>query len=161
VDFEERLEKAIERGQQASSARELAQARRRMTEKELSRLHSQYRLELSERIERCLRQLADRFPGFRFETIVDEHGWGAVIRRDDIRLRRASRGDTCFSRLEMVVRPFSSYYVLELAAKATVCNKELYNRTHYQRLAEVDLTSFTEMIDLWVLEYAERYAAES
>ncbi len=31
---------------------------------------------------------------------------------------------------------------------------------HFQRLAEVDATSFTEMIDLWVLEFAELYAAK-
>ena len=130
-----------------------------LTEKELHRLHSQYRLALSERIDRCLAQLGDRFPGFRPETIIDERGWGTAISREDIRLK-AGRGDTCFSRLEMLIRPVSSAFVLELAAKATVCNRELFNRTHYQRLSEVDTTSFDEMIDLWVLEYAERYAAE-
>ena len=105
------------------------------------------------------RRLGDRFPGFRPETIIDERGWGTAISREDIRLK-AGRGDTCFSRLEMLIRPVSSAFVLEFAAKATVCNRELFNRTHYQRLSEVDTTSFDEMIDLWVLEYAERYAAE-
>jgi len=60
----------------------------------------------------------------------------------------------------MVIRPASSYHVLDLAVKATIRNKELFNRSHYQRLTEVDLTSFSEMIDLWVLEYAELYAAK-
>lgn len=160
MDFQQRLEKAIERGHQAGSARAKAEAQRAMTEKELQRLHSQSRLELSEHVERCLRQLADRFPGFRFETIVDTRGWGAAIGREDLRLKPAQRKRTCFSRLEMIISPVSSAYIIELTAKATVCNRELFSRTHYQRLTEFDLTSFTDMIDLWVLEYAERYAAE-
>ena len=60
----------------------------------------------------------------------------------------------------MLIRPASTYHVLDLAAKATIRNKELFNRSHFQRLAEVDLTSFTEMIDLWLLECAELYAAK-
>ena len=160
MDFQHRLEKAIERGHRAGSARAKAKAKKAITEKELGRLHSQFRLALSERLEACLRELADHFPGFRFETIVDERGWGAGISRDDIRVHRGLPRTSYFSRLEMVIRPFSSYHVLDLAAKATIRNKELFNRSHFQRLTEVDLTSFHEMIDLWVLEYAELYAAK-
>ena len=145
----------------AGSARAKAEAQRALSEKELQRLHSQYRLELSEHIERCLRQLTDRFPGFRFETIVDTRGWGAAIGREDLRLKPAQRKRTCFSRLEMLIAPVSSSFILELTAKAAVCNRELFSRTHYQRLTEFDLKSFTDMIDLWVLEYAEHYAAEA
>lgn len=159
MDFQQRLEKAIERGQRIGDALAREEARRALTEKELQRLHSQSRLELSEHIERCLRQLADRFPGFRFETIVDARGWGAAISRDDLRLARNEPRRTCFSRMEMLISPVSQAMVIELTAKATVCNREVFTRTHYQRLAEIDLTSFTDMIDLWVLEYAERYAA--
>jgi hypothetical protein len=159
MDFEQRLEKAIERGHRASIERAEAEAQRALSEKELQRLHQQYRLQLSEHIEVCLRQLADRFPGFRFQTVVDERGWGAAVNRDDLRLQPGQPRRTCFSRLEMVIRPLASSYVLELMAKATVCNREFFNRSHYQQLAEVDTASFIELIDLWVLEYAERYAA--
>jgi len=161
MEFHKRLEKAIERGQQAGSTRAQAEAEKAVTEKELSRLHSQYRLELSERIETCLRQLADRVPGFRFETVVDDRGWGAAVSRDDIQVQGDRRRTNYFSRLEVVIRPASAYHVLELAAKATIRNRELFNRTHYQLLTEVDTTSFHEMVDLWVLEYAELYAAKS
>ena len=160
MDFHKRLEKAIERGHRTGSARARAKAEKAISEKELARLHSQYRLELSERIEGCLKQLAHHLPGFRFETIVGEQGWGAAISRDDIEVQ-SSRRTNYFSRLEMVIRPASSYHVLDLAAKATIRNKEFFNRSHYQRLTEVDTTSFDEMIDLWVLEYAELYAAKS
>jgi len=159
MDFQKRLEKAIERGERLGSARARAEAEKAVTQKEFARLHSQYRLELSEYIEGCLRQLADHFPGFRFETVVGEAGWGAAISRDDIKVR-SGRRTNYFSRLEMAVRPPSSYNVLDLAAKATIRNKEVFNRSHYQRLTEVDPTSFTELIDLWVLEYAELYAAK-
>jgi len=158
MDFQQRLAKAIERGQLRGDQRARAKAEKELNEKELARLHSQYRLELSEHIEKCLKQLADNFPGFRFETIVGERGWGAKLRRDDLSLKNGRR-DNLFSQLQIVVRPASEYHVLDLAAKATVRNKELFNRNHYQRLTDVDPTSFNEMVDLWVLEYAEVFAA--
>jgi hypothetical protein len=161
TDFNKRLEKAIERGQQASDVRAREEAEKALSEQELRRLHSEYRLELSERIERCLKTLPSHFPGFRFETVVSDRGWGAAVSRDDVDLR-AGRGRTSFfSRLEMVIRPRGEYNVLDLAAKATVRNKEFFNRSHYQRLAEVDIESFQELIDLWVLEYAELYARKN
>jgi len=161
MEFQKRLDKAIQRGQRASDARARAEAEQALSEKELQRLHGQHRLEFSEHVERCLRQLADRFPGFRFETIVDNRGWGAAISRDDLLLKPPREPSTAFSRLEMVIRPLSAYAVLELSAKATIQNKEVFNRTHYQRLAEIDPTSFTEMIDNWSLEFAELYAAKN
>ena len=161
MDFSERLEKAIERGQHRGDVRARAAAEKAISEKELQRLYSQYRLELAERIEQYLGQLADHFPGFRIETIVGEKGWGAAIGRDDVGVRDSGRRVNFFSYLEMVIRPFSSYHVLDLAAKATIRNKELFNRSHYQRLTEVDVTSFSEMIDIWALEFAEVFAAKS
>jgi hypothetical protein len=159
MDFQQRLQKAIERGHQAGDERAQAERDRVLNEKELQRLHTQYRLELSERIERCLAQVADQFPGFQLESVVGERGWGAAISRDDLRLARGGRSSG-FSRLEMYVRPYSSYHLLELAAKGTVQNREIFNRSQYHRLAEIDPTIFTEMIDHVALEFAEAYAAK-
>jgi hypothetical protein len=161
TDFEKRLHKAIERGQRAGDARAQAEAERAVNEQELRRLHTQYRIELSEHIERCLRSISQNLPGFRFETIVSERGWGAAVSRDDFVADRAHRRGNSFSRLEALVRPLSSYFVLEVAAKATIRNKECFNRSHYHRLAETDLACFTNMIDLWALEFAELYAAKT
>ena len=72
TDFEQRLRKAIERGQRAGDARSRAEAEKAMSENELRRLHTQYRLELSERIEGCLKKLPQHFPGFRFESVVSD-----------------------------------------------------------------------------------------
>ncbi len=161
TDFDERLGKAIDRGQRASDNRARAEAEKALSEQELRRLHSQYRLELSEHIEKCLKTLPRHFPGFRFETIVSDRGWGAAVSRDDVDLRGGRGRTNYFSRLEMVIRPQGEYNVLDLAAKATVRNKEFFNRSHYERLAEVDIESFQELIDLWVLEYAELYARKN
>ncbi len=160
MEFQQRLQKAIERGQRASAARTQAERDRIVNEKELQRLHTQYRLELSERIERCLKNVADQFPGFIFEDIVDERGWGGAISRDDLRLGPSGRS-TAYSRLEMVIRPFSESQVLELICKATILNREVFNRSQYHRLPEADPTSFAEMIVNWALEFAELYAGKN
>lgn len=156
MDFQQRLAKAVERGQHLSQQEAQAREQRALSEEELKRLHSKYRLPLTERIEACLKRLPDHFPGFQFATVVNDRGWGAAVSRDDVGAGRA----TFFSRLELVIRPFATSHVLELTAKGTIRNKEVYNRTQYQRLTEVDLETFTNMIDLWVLEYAELYAAK-
>jgi hypothetical protein len=158
MDFRDRLQRAQERGKQARAAQLNEAAARAMSEEECRRLHSQYRLELTEHIENRLRDLADNIPGFRLETVMDEEGWGAAASRDDIHLA-GGRRSSHFSRLQLVVSPFNKYHVLELAAKGTVRNKEVLSRNHYQRLSEVDLESFRELLELWVLDYAELYAA--
>ena len=159
MDFQERLEKAIERGQREGGARAAEETQREITEREIRRLYSQYRLELSERIEECLRQVADHLPGFRFETVVNDRGWGAAVSRDDIQIEPGRGRQNYFSRLEVVIRPLTSSRVLEMSAKATVRNREVFHRTHYHRLTDVDQTSFNEVMDLWILEFAEVYSA--
>lgn len=160
MNFEKRLEQAIQRGQRESNARAREEASRAMTQRELRSLYGQHRLELSEHIEACLRKLAEHLPGFQFESVVSDRGWGGAVGRSDLQLRDGSAANA-FSRLEIVVRPLSSAQVLDVAAKGTIRNRELYNRSHFQRLGEVDMTTFREMIDLWILEYAEAYAGEA
>jgi hypothetical protein len=158
MDFKERLQRAAQRGQRSREAELSAAQAQALSEEECRRLHAKYRLPLSEHVERCLRELADRFPGFEVQSIVDETGWGAVARRDDVNLGGGRRG-SAFSRLLIVVSPYNKFHVLELAAKGTVRNKEIFSRNHYQRLSDVDEESFRELVELWVLEYAEMYAA--
>jgi hypothetical protein len=159
MNFDEQLQHAIQRGQRRSEARADALRRAEMSEEECKRLHGQYRLRLSERIEECMKRLPNHFPGFRYETMFGDRGWGAACYRDDLRMVRGSRSSD-YSRLEMTVRPYSSLHVLELAAKGTVRNKELFTRTYFEPLAEVDMEKFLMLVDAWVLEYAEIYAAK-
>lgn len=158
MDFLQRLERAVERGQRASTAKAQQEANRQMSEEECRRVHSQYRIELSEHIEKCMKQLPNFFPGFELSTLVSDVGWGAKVTRDDMGTNAEGKRTNFFSRLEMGIRPFSSSHVLELVAKGTIRNKEVFNRPHYQRLQEADPDSFADLIDLWVLEYAEMYA---
>ena len=158
-NFEQRLQKAIERGHRLGDEKQRAETAQAMSEEQCKRLHSQYRLQLSEHIERCLSKLPQHFPGFQFETVFGERGWGATVNRDDVGIGPDGRRNY-FSRLEMAVRPYSSSHVLDLAARGTIRNKEVYNRSHFQMLSEVDIDSFKELVDLWVLEYAELYAAK-
>ena len=160
MDFEQRLERAIERGQRKRSALDRERAERALTEDELKNLHSKARLELSEHIETCLRKLTEAFPGFDFESIVGADGWGARISRDDI-TGGAGGLSRLYSRLEMLVRPYTSSHIVELIARGTIRNKEVLSRTHFQLLAQLDLDTFGDLVDQWVLEYAEKYSSRT
>lgn len=158
MSFEQRLQKAILRGRRRNeTARREAEARA-LSEEELKRLHSNYRLQLSDKIEKCIGQLPNHFPGFRTETIYGEQGWGAACSRDDLHVRDGKRAND-FSRVELTVRPLASSHVLELVAKGTIRNRELFQRDYYEKLQDADLDKFMELIDVWVLEYAELFAA--
>ena len=61
----------------------------------------------------------------------------------------------------MMIRPYSDLKVLELKGKGTVMNRELFNRSHYVAVAEVEAEEFEQLIDTWAIEYAEMYAAKS
>lgn len=159
MDFEQRLQKAIHRGQRRGDAAARKAAADALSEEEVKSLHTKYRLELSEYIESCIRRLPNHLPGFRYETIYGERGWGAACKRDDVRVVARGKRENVYTRLEMTIRPYSSLNVLELNAKGTVHNKELFNRQHYEQVVDADPATFVELIDTWVLEFAELYAA--
>jgi hypothetical protein len=158
MNFRDRLQRATERGKQIRAAQLNEAAAKALSEEECRRRHSQYRNELTDHIEKCLGDLAENFPGFRIETIVDETGWGAAVSRDDFGLTAGKR-NTFFSRMRIVVSPYSQYHVLDISAKGTVRNKEILSRNHYQPLGDVDLETFRELIESWALDYAELYSA--
>jgi hypothetical protein len=157
MNFEERLQRAIERGGRIADGKEQAARTEALNEEQLRRLHSQYRLQLSEHIERCLEKLPAHLPGFVFERVTSDRGWGAAVNRDDADFAEGRRN--VFSRLEIAVRPYSTAKILEITARGTIRNKEVFNRSHYQMLSEVDPERFEDLVDAWVLEFAELYAA--
>lgn len=161
MSFEDRLHKAIERGKRRSEARRSEAAAQALSEEELKRLHSRCRLQISEHIEKCVRQLPNHFPGFRLETLYGERGWGVACSRDDLRVQGDRRRANDYSRLEVTVRPASPSRVLELAAKGTIRNKEVFNRSYFEQLQDVDIDKFLELVDVWIAEYAELYAAKT
>lgn len=159
MDFDERLEQAIARGQRVNAAKQEAAVEKALSAEEQKRLHSQFRLELSEYIESVLQQLPRHLPGFRFESVMGTSGWGAKLSRDDWNPKSTETRSNLYSRLEVTVRPLGAYPVIEVAAKGTIRNKEVFQRQQHQRLAHIDLPAFKQVIDNWVLEYAELYTA--
>lgn len=165
MEFDQRLARAIHRGQQSRAERDRALAADRLSAEELRNRYSQARTVLSDHIENCLRKLADHFPGYRYESILGDSGWGSRIARDDFSRPRSPKPDrvqtrgNLYSRLELVITPLGSLPIIELVAKGTIRNREVMQRRHYQQLEQLDVQSFQELIDLWVLEYAEQYAA--
>lgn len=161
MDFSERLQKAIKRGQNTRTQADEAAVKKTLSEEDARNQHSAARLNLSDYIESCLKKLTDHFPGFRFETVVSEKGWGAKINRDDLRLGRGRR-ENQYSRLQVLVSPFDpETRIVAVTAKGTIQNKELVNRSHFQYIAEFDEAGFRESIDLWILDFAEKYAART
>jgi hypothetical protein len=160
MDFDDRLRQAIERGHQRSEFLAREAAAKALTEEEYRRLHSTRRLKFSEHIESCLKRLSNYFPGFQYETMYGDRGWGGACFRDDLVISRSGR-TTTYSRLEVTIRPYSTLHVLDLAAKGTIRNREAFNRNYFEELSTADERKFEELIDTWVLEYAELYAART
>ena len=157
-DFEQRLSDAITRGKQVAVTKAAAAQAAALTEEQFRRLHTKYRLELCEHIERGIAQLPDHFPGFTIENVVSDRGWGTAVVRDDVQLKSGERG-TAYSRCEITVRPYSTAHVIDVAARGTIRNKEVFQRGQYQLLGEAQPAVLAEQIDRWILEYAELYAA--
>ena len=159
-DFNSRLESAIQRGKQRAEMSASQQRQQELSEEELKRLHTSYRLALSERIEAAVHRVADHFPGFRVESVFGDEGWGTACYRDDLRIE-AGRRTNQYSRLEIVIRPLSHLKVLDIKGKGTVMNRELFNRKHFAEICNVDISEFEQLIDAWAIEYAEVYATKS
>ena len=159
-DFQSRLESAIARGQKRADAQANLQRQKALSEEELKRLHTSHRLALSDRIEVAINGVADHFPGFRTESLFGDIGWGTACYRDDLRIESGKRSNQ-YSRLEMMIRPYSHLKVLDLKGKGTVMNREIFNRSHYVLVADVDVDEFEQLIDAWAIEFAELYSAMS
>jgi hypothetical protein len=159
TDFNERLQRAIDRGEQSREADGASEAANEFSIEELRARHAQLRNELTEHIERCVRQLCDHFPGFEYSTVLNEKGWGSRITRDDVNLRAGSSRNE-YSRLEIVIRPFSDMLIVEIATKGTIRNRETLNRTNYRFLKDAPLETLQQMVDSIVLEFAEQFSAQ-
>ncbi len=154
MDFEEQLKQAISRGKERAETERAAGQNRKLSEEELRRHHTDYRLALSEHIEDGLRKLTNHFPGFDYETVYGERGWGGAIKRDDL-----MKGGSFYSRLELVVRPLNQFQVVNISGKGTIKNREVASWNHFQEIEQVDLAEFKTRIDNWILNYAELFAA--
>src|SRR5688572_28580408 len=151
MNFDDRIRQAIERGHKLGDATAREAAARALTEEEYRRLHSQRRLALSDHMEACVKRLPNFFPGFQYETMYGDRGWGGACYREDLRLARGVRTNE-YSRLEVTIRPYSTAHVLDLAARGTVRNREVFNRNFFEELEAASEPKFRDLIDIWVLE---------
>ncbi|OYW11626.1 MAG: hypothetical protein B7Z55_19060 [Planctomycetales bacterium 12-60-4] len=158
MDFSERLHKAVERGRQQGQELVRQQRQTQLTEEESRALHARARVELSDHFEACLQHVAQQFPGFDFQTIMTPEGFGAKISRDNLRGRSGSMARE-YSHLEFIIRSYSAGRLLDVVCRGAIANKEVLQRSQFQQLADLDLDTFRHLVDQWVLEYAEKYAA--
>ncbi len=158
TEFEEQIKRAIERGQRMHDAREQQHKQERWTADQLRIRHNEFRLPLSDRIEEVLQALAQQLPGFEYENIYGDRGWGGALSRDELVIVQG-RKNSVYSRLELTVKPLSEINVVNIAGKGTVRNREIFTRQHHQPIGEADLDEFLEVIDRWILEYAQLYSA--
>ena len=159
TDFENKLQAAIERGQRASDAKQQEILRKRMSDEEMKRRHTDFRLQLSEQIEASLKMLANQLPGFNYETVYGERGWGGAVVRDELQIVEGRRNNL-YSRIEITVKPFSDLKIVNLSSKGTVRNREIFMRNFHRGIAEADTAEFQELVDRWILEYAQTYSTD-
>ncbi len=153
MSFEDQLKKAITRGSRSNEQAKEAERLKKLSQEELKNIYNGFRLQLSEHIEQNLEKVVNLIPGFRYETVYGERGWGGAISRDDV-----LRGGTFYSRLEITVRPFSDANLLAIIGRGTIRNRELLSWNHFSELENVQLNSFIEQIDSWILQYVEQFS---
>lgn len=154
MDFDKQLQSAIERGKNRGDAEAEAKREKTLSKEELRNRHTEFRLKLSEHIEAGMRKLGEHFPGFDYETIYGEKGWGSGLSREDLR-----RGGPYYSRVEVMVRPINEFNVVNISGKGTILNKEVFNWNYFVDIVDSELKDFEEKIDSWILMYAEKFAA--
>jgi hypothetical protein len=158
MDFDSELEAAIQRGQHRNELQQQSQRQAELSADQIRKRHNEFRLNLSEHIESCLKKLENHFPGFEYETLYGEKGWGGAISRNDLDRGRDGRAGSFFSRLELTVRPQNEFNVVNIAGKGTIRDKELFNWNHYENITDADQSAFETMLDKWILQFAEQFA---
>ena len=81
--------------------------------------------------------------------------------RNDIDRGPDGKAGSFFSRLEITVRPQNEFNVVNICGKGAIRDKEIFSWNHFEDIAEADQKAFEEMIDKWVLEFAEQFAART
>ncbi len=159
MDFEDKLQKAIERGQSRNSASKNAQKKAALTSEDLRNRHNEFRLNLSEHIEAGLKKMANHFPGFDYETIYGTRGWGGAVKRNDIDRGPDGRAGSFFTRVEITVRPQNEFNVVNIAGKGTIRDKEIFSWNYFEEIEHAKQETFETMLDKWILQFAETFAA--
>ncbi len=160
-NFEERLSQAIQRGNRQREEAGSQRARAARTDEDYRQQHGALRIELSDQIETAIRKMVKHFPGFNFRTVISPDGWGAHASRDDVSGTTRRDVTQLYSYLEILVRPYnSSARIIDLVVRGTIRNKEILRKNEFNLLDEANTEQLKNIIDQWVVQYAERYAAQ-
>ncbi len=159
MGLDDQLEKAILRGKERNANRLDLEKQKLLTAEEIRNRHNLFRLNLSDYIEESLRKLAQHLPGFEYETIYGERGWGGALYREDLTMGAKGRAGAFFSRVEITVRPQNEFNVVNIAGKGTVKDKEIFTWNHFKDISEATDEEFKQTIDSWIIQYAEQFAA--
>ena len=159
MDFDEQLKKAINRGQEQGSLRKSSEESKQLSEEYLKNRHAEFRLQLSDYIEAGVRRMGDHFPGFQYETVFGDRGWGGAVYRDDITRVKSGKSGSFYSRLEITVRPLNEFMVLNISGKGTIFDKEYFSWNFFKDIPDVSANEFKEKLDSWILVYAEKFAS--
>ena len=159
MDFESELEKAIQRGQERTTAKNSAKKQAEASKEDLRNRHNEFRLNLSEYIETGLKKLAIHIPGFDYDIIYGAKGWGGALSRNDIDRGPDGRAGSFFSRIEITVRPQNEFNVVNIAGKGTIRDKELFVWNQFESIFEATQADFETMIDKWIIQFAEQFSA--
>lgn len=159
MDFDDQLDKAIQRGQQRSVKRLQDQKKKSLDAEDIKRRHDGFRLHLSEYIETSLKRLADRFPGFEYEIVYGSKGWGGSIHRHDLTRGPDGKAGSFFSRLELSVRSLNSFNVVNIVGKGTIADKELFSWNHFKDIEDATFEEFEDKLNNWMIQYVEQFAA--
>ena len=127
-----------------------------MTKKELQRLHSQARLELASTSSAACGSWPTAFPAFASRRSWIRAAGARRISRDDLRLRRGTAATSCFSRLEMLITPITPRRCWNWPPKARSATARSSAARNISVSPSPHMPVFANLIDLWVLEYAER-----
>ena len=159
MDFDKKLEDAIQRGQRRNIRSKETERQKSLSVEDLRNQHNEFRLNLSDYIEVTLKKLSVHFPGFEYETLYGSRGWGGAIHRTDLDRGDDGRAGSFFSRLELTVKPQNEYNVVNIAGKGTIRDKELFTWNHFVDLMDASFEEFHQRLDTWIVQYAEQFAA--
>jgi len=135
MDFEDKLEQAIQRGQNRNTAENKAKKESELSKEAIRNRYNEIRLNLSDHIEQGLKS------------------------RNDLDRGPDGKAGSFFSRVEMMVRPQNEFDVINIVGKGTIRDKEMFVWNHFDGIAESDQAQFIQMIDNWLLQFAEQFAA--
>lgn len=159
MDFESELEKAIQRGQERTAAKNSLKKQAEVSKEDVRNRHNEFRLNLSDYVENGLRKLAIHIPGFDYDIIYGAKGWGGALSRNDIDRGPDGRAGSFFSRIEITVKPQNEFNVVNIVGKGTIRDKELFAWNHFESILEAKQDDFEKMIDNWILQFAEQFSA--